>query len=403
MMRTTSPVIRFRVRSGRPAFTLVEMLVATALILFVMVILSQAFVAGLDTFSQLKSVGDLEERLRVAAGEIRRDLSADHFEGRRKLSDPNFWLLPPREGFFRVVQIGSSAVEGTDDNSIPSYRATNHRLHFTVKLRGNQQEKFFSASVPAGLGEPFSGNQVPTNFFGQARDGRFEDNVAVFNSPWAEIAYFLAPTGTNAGTNTPLFALYRAQLAVVPDNRTLNWPPGPPYPAGLPVNASRFPGYLSLSCEPVNGKIYFNSPSDLATGIRSLENDLLVPVIPQPGPDANGYPNMAGRSTLLVTDVISFDVQVLKRDPAGNLRTDFEDVPHVTTPPDPAYKAVFDTKAPPALPPAGTYFYGHPNALGNASVPATRDNYTVVAVQITLRVWDFKTKQTRQITIIQDL
>ena len=38
---------------SRQAFTLVEVLVAMALTMFVMVILSQAFVAGLDTFSVL--------------------------------------------------------------------------------------------------------------------------------------------------------------------------------------------------------------------------------------------------------------------------------------------------------------------------------------------------------------
>ncbi len=96
--------LRHRPQTERPAFTLVEMLVAMALILFIMVILSEAFVAGLESFRQLKAIGDMEERLRTASVEIRRDLSADHFEGKRRLSDPNFWDIPLREGFFRIVQ-----------------------------------------------------------------------------------------------------------------------------------------------------------------------------------------------------------------------------------------------------------------------------------------------------------
>ena len=38
----------------RSAFTLVEMLVATALVMFIMLILSEAFVAGLEAFRTLK-------------------------------------------------------------------------------------------------------------------------------------------------------------------------------------------------------------------------------------------------------------------------------------------------------------------------------------------------------------
>src|SRR5437899_3260350 len=80
---------RARVRGTRPGFTLVEMLVATALVMFIMLILSEAFVAGLEAFRTLKGIGDMEERLRAATLVIRTDLQADHFEPGRRLSDPN--------------------------------------------------------------------------------------------------------------------------------------------------------------------------------------------------------------------------------------------------------------------------------------------------------------------------
>src|SRR5713101_2861271 len=89
----------------RGAFTLVEMLVATALVMFIMLILSEAFVAGLEAFRTLKGIGDMEERLRAAALIIRSDLEADHFESGVQLSDPNFWRQGnPRQGFVNITQ-----------------------------------------------------------------------------------------------------------------------------------------------------------------------------------------------------------------------------------------------------------------------------------------------------------
>src|SRR5262249_13030922 len=80
----------------RRGFTLVEMLVAMALTMFIMVILSEAFATGLDSFRQLKAIGDMEESLRAAATVLRADLAADHYTGKRRLSDPDFYAnVPP--------------------------------------------------------------------------------------------------------------------------------------------------------------------------------------------------------------------------------------------------------------------------------------------------------------------
>src|SRR5262249_8329080 len=91
----------------RPGFTLVEMMVSVALVLFIMVILTEAFGKGLESFRQLKALGDMEARLRSAAVTIRRDLSLDHFEAKRRLSDDSAtWNMMgmPREGFIRFSQ-----------------------------------------------------------------------------------------------------------------------------------------------------------------------------------------------------------------------------------------------------------------------------------------------------------
>ena len=63
----------------RSGFTLVEVLVSMALILFIMSILSAAFVAATQSVTDLKSAGDLAEKLRGAVNVLRRDLEQDHF------------------------------------------------------------------------------------------------------------------------------------------------------------------------------------------------------------------------------------------------------------------------------------------------------------------------------------
>src|SRR5262249_54377122 len=94
----------------RAGFTITELLVAMALIVFIMSILATAFSEGMKTFRGLKGIGDMNQRLRTVSSLLRAELEADHFEGRRRLSDTQFWVMgPPREGFFRIWQ-GSAPV-----------------------------------------------------------------------------------------------------------------------------------------------------------------------------------------------------------------------------------------------------------------------------------------------------
>lgn len=91
---------------NRQSFTIVEMLVAMALVLFIMAILSEAFVAGLETFRQLKATGDMDERLRTATTRLRTDLRSVYFttlggDGNRLSSIGG---TPPLKGFFRLWQ-----------------------------------------------------------------------------------------------------------------------------------------------------------------------------------------------------------------------------------------------------------------------------------------------------------
>jgi hypothetical protein len=362
---STSPCLAVT-RQRSAGFTLVELLVAMALTVFIMVILAQAFVTGLESFRLLKGLGDMQEGLRTAMTRIQADLRADHFEAGRKLSDVNFWLDgQPRMGFVKIVQNRPSTLEGLDPDGLPSYAANgvgvgaafvpDDVLHLCVRLRGNHREGFLSANVPAGsplLPPPSPAPNVGTTLPGLSPlpDARFQDVANTYTSAWGEIAYVLAPQGStiepqnpNSTSGTRLYTLFRIQKVVVADATAINTAPVGPLPAGLAAS------YGEMSCQPdgTNTNLVFNSPVDLANGQRSITT----------------YTPGAGAAPLL-NNVVSFNVQVLL---AGG--TSFVDVPTGT----------FDTAAQP---------------------PPT---FNIIAVQISLRVWDPATQQARQVSLVQDM
>lgn len=309
----------------RQGYTLVELLVAMALILLIMSILSTAYVAGLDTFTKLKGLGDMAEQLRMATTILRRDLAADHFTGAGRLSDPSFVTNPPREGYFVASNAASFAEGGVlDMYNNPSPVSVQSALRMTVKLRGNRMEDFFAV--------PLAPDSPAFTFFGQPQDAYYG------GYQWGEVAYFLLPQGQTttgpAGTQKPLFALYRAQLAVMANS------PGPGNPALVNL----------ISISPATGN--FNTPS-------ALVNPANRPAI--------------NTASLLLSDVLNFDVQVLPAAGASFL-------------PSPGLVMNYDT--------------ANSVLMINNQPAATTGLY---AVQIILRVYDIKTRQARQITVIQDL
>jgi prepilin-type N-terminal cleavage/methylation domain-containing protein len=328
----------------RAGFTLIEVMVAMALTIFIMVILAQAFVAGLESFRQLKGLGDMQQGLRTAMTRLQADLRADHFEGDRRLSDPFFWNAgPPRMGFFHIEMPGVIA-EGSDPDGLPSSRAVSQVLHFSIRLRGNHRESFLLATVPNGSplltgSTTLGGIPWPAGGLSPLPDARFQDGNLTYNSAWGEVAYFLArqgstgePNNPNSTLGTPLFALYRVQKVVVADTSAINGQ----------VPAGQAASYTEMSCEANGNNLVFNSPVDLANGQRSLGS----PYAPGPG------------ASPLLNNVVSFQVQMLTS-PGGN------------------NPAIFDTSVAPG--------------------------FVVVGLQITLRVWDPATEQARQVTLFQDM
>ncbi|MGF1578096.1 MAG: type II secretion system protein J [Gemmataceae bacterium] len=366
----------------RDAFTLVEMLVAMALTLFIMVIISSAFVTGLDTFRGLKGIGDLQAGLRSVSVRLRADLQANHFDGNKRLSDPGIWTPEgrPREGFFRLV-LFRPIDEGDDADGIPSFRATQHVLHFTIKLRGARAEDLVTSFpqnvVPAGTTQP-------EDILGTSRrDVRHETSTTpAYNSQWAEVAYFLNKTGTtdfptdpNGASGFAIHDLYRVQRALVSRDTSVEGI----YP-NLTLNNW---AYLSCSPDTTTGKLKFHTPEEVARGSTNRGYQLTT------------NPTQTLGESLMLSNVVSFQVEPLVRlvSNAGSFSDDrdFLDFFHDNTK-DAQYfdmtgKFELDTAIIPAEIP----------------MPGTGVRYTVAALRITLRVWDTKTRQTRQITIIQDM
>ena len=297
-----------QIRVNKKGFTLVELLVSMAIIIFMLSIMSQAFVIATTCMSGLKGVGELLDKGRPVLAVLQKDLSAYHFDGYKRLSDADFWDYgPPRQGYFKISEGGNTVVEGLPTTDGVTYQrsgsAADHRLAFTSRLSGKNPDDFYVTAF-----EQYNPGSDYNSLVGLFNSGgtlqasknsqRYDFTPGVLHSQWAEIAYFIKANNRTAN-GTPLMDLYRQQKAVLPSNSEANGlaisdtMPAPPYPA----NTSKMPYYENFSCKSNAGKIYFNSPSDL-----TMPNYRMV----------SGVPNtLYANSDLLMTDVISFDVRIL--------------------------------------------------------------------------------------------
>lgn len=193
----------------RKGFTLVELLVAMALILFIMSIVSACFSEATESFRIFRSKAELSEKLRFITQTIRADLRSNHFENGRKLSDPDFWEQgPPKAGYFRVEQEFPNTLTPNPSTYIPTYAtspmagdtdvtltATPHYKHvlmFTSFLKPDDYRGFHSISASTNASIASFRNAI--NSFSPA-DSRLENGQS-FNSPHAEVAWFLGGTGS---------------------------------------------------------------------------------------------------------------------------------------------------------------------------------------------------------------
>ena len=415
----------------RGGFTLVELLVVMALITLIMSLLSQAFVEGLATVRNLKAIGDMQESLRSAIVPMRYDLVNRHFNGTEKLSSSFSTSVRPTRGFFRIQQglahnsVAPPVYEGMDSDALPSYRVTTDILHLSVSQAGSRRADYLSADAPPALDPatgqpyfPFNTNpsmafwtEGPPDYQQPARtipptpspvtiDPRYP---GAMNSQWAEVMWFvypmLDPTGTQmtAGvSNTPLFNLHRRQrLMAINNNAILNGQVLSPWsPGGVPVyrrwnSNPDLPALPEIACKPdsMNGSpnvLYFASPDDMIQPrLRSMMNSAGTLSLPQPV--GKPYHPLSDAAALgippesffrqgddrIITDVLSFEIKVLL--------------------------------------PGATQFVDIATALGGGAPPYVYDTATwpgdptIRALQIIIRVWDARTEQSRQMTLIQDM
>jgi type II secretory pathway pseudopilin PulG len=433
-------------RSRRQGFTITELLVALALIIFIMAILSEAFSAATKSFTDLKALGDMAEKLRSVTTQLRRDLASDHFDGKRRLSDPGFMDDgPPREGFFRIWQSTPSQSEGMDADGIASFRSTGMALHFASKLRGNQRSDIYTASLLDASN--------PLQTLGQW-ESRYQDPAhPAFNFQWADIAYFLRASKDANGKPdlangvTPLYTLYRRQLVAVPDDIK------PTVAYTNPKDLKSYFPEISIQPDRVLPNVFFNSARDLTMPARRFGMNGAAPGPNPPTPvyagipllsNADLYPTLGDWNTslnegdLLLTDVVSFDIRVLL-----DGRAEFVDLY------DNQGTSLQEPSIDPKLRVSG---YSNKNLQYNFSIPtptlvfdtwsgltddvydySNRDNYSnnqdqtprwaipgtnasiplyknadgkvirIKAIQITIRIWDSKTLATRQVTVVQDM
>jgi hypothetical protein len=425
--------------------------VALALIVFLMAIISEALAISTKTFRDLKATGDMAQRLRVTSSLLRRTLEADHFGTGQRLSIPTFWypdgpFLPPRPpqaGFVRVYQqtprnVAPNVDEGGDRLiAVPppattlagpapyaSGRVVNCALHFTALLSGSNMSDTFFGYAPAGspllaLGNPEARYQDPGG------------SNPPYSCQWAEFAFFLQPTPDTAN-GTPLYALYVRQRLLVPYNAADGVSPTTVAGVATPTDYAEVSATLS-GTGPFT--LTGNRPGDLTQPPRRFGMNADVSAAPSPNyaglfANGSGYPTLAsetdqdrksGRpngaansqrlagSDLLLTDVLSFEVRVLAKG-----WTDFADVFQLSagyTLNNPAFNATtgpmaFDTWS--ARKDAaydysgwngGTAANGKYDAIPMWD-PAGNAGPVLKAVQITLRVWDFKTELTRQVTFV---
>jgi hypothetical protein len=443
--------MRIKRPTTRTAFTLVELLVAMALILFIMSIMAQAFASGGKVFTGLRTVGQLQEKLRGGITILRRDLANDHFgppygpnRGGPHLGDQRLdqagWS-PPYAGYVEISQglqsgyepsLGLGLPNGSpiplvpDGEGLYSTRNVTCIMRFTIRLPDGPAPELYSARYHPVFVQPALPND-PTNY---STLNAFPGLAPVVYTRWAEVCYFLVPRGTTAG-GLPTFSLNRRVRLLPPKSVT----------------------YVLNSAElnQLTIDIGNNTYPDMVNPIdRTFDLGLPPPPYPAgskyvtvPGPEMintnkslriTATPHPTG-DDVLMTDVISFEIKaawfnnpsfntpppfapgVAGSSPPGDampLNSDepFSDIPASTL--NPTLGRTFDTwyqdnqtqwidwESPLTYNPPYAGFLINTVAPPNAGpLPPLRIN--VRALQIKLRTWDPRAEQARQATVIQDL
>lgn len=347
----------------RPGFTITELLVSMALIMLIMGVMAEAFTESLKTFAAMKAVGDMDQKMRAAVVILARDLSDDHFgqpylAASTRLSNVSTPITSPAAsgtqpgcGFFAIFQSTASVSEGSDADGNPSFVNNTGLLHFTVNRAKSWDN---NVNIRYGRRENYlSGFATSLTSLSRFSDGQN------YYSQVAEVAYFLRDSGDTTPGGAKRFTLFRRQAVVLTDSDATAQ-------AATSANATNFCDFSWGPASSPNAN-KFNKFSDLAVaGNRRLRPS---------GSYSTNAPGCAGPipiyaeenatftgNDILLTDVLSFDIQVMRSDVTPFT---FQDV------------TSYDT--------------------------STAQTFNIKAIQIIIRVWDLKTQSARQITIVQDM
>ena len=193
---------------------------------------------------------------------------------------------------------------------------------------------------------------------------------------------------------------------------SLNWAAATAASPGNRISATLYPLYSDVSCEidPANPSfLYFNSPANLSGALTNVApvRGFFPTVGPLPSPTGTlpgaytepqplGYIPPAGVQVesvpevrgddILVSDVTSFTVRIL-----------YETAPVAGGPLPTPFAPQFQPLT------GGTVFDTNNPVLGAGGLVYNPPAYRIRALEITIRIWDVKSQQSRQVTVIQDM
>lgn len=415
-------------RSARRGFTLVELMVACALVVLILTILAVAFGAASGSFSHLKSIGDMAERLRTAQTKLRVDLEAQHFEtgdspARLRLSDLNYHqiglpgasVLTPKGGYFRIEQGSGSGYEGLDPDGLMSTNAfprltdspanRGHALEFTVRRDGDSPDDLFT---------------IQSNTLAADSETDTALGASQFSTRWARVRWQLGNPQTNsAGVTT--YTLYRSvrllapappttslaatrQILIPSERELISTPAVAPF---NPHTVQTITSPLTRVNSPINPYDQTLNPTHYGDDIV-LTNVTSFEVKPTWDAGANVRSPRSGTVNSLQTTLNPTNPSTPIPDGSvganrPNSEWPYDDLPTISTLPysavennDPAYvgRRIFDT---------WTNATGWNTGQTTPSPTAIPLRIRVTALQIKVRVFDPKNLLSRQVTFIVPL
>jgi prepilin-type N-terminal cleavage/methylation domain-containing protein len=300
-----------RPKQNRPGFTLVEMLVVVALVLFLMGLFVTLLQTATRGVRDAKGINAIDQKMRNAITAIKADLRQVYLENNGTRFSPGELFTRadriPTGGYFTIEENDRALAQGIDEFGNKIEIDFDDILRMTVARRGDSASEMFYGRAAAGY-STCTVNGVAVDV-GTYLDNLWRGPASRFDVPgnqlvtsrFAEVVYFVRAQGSTptlgeihadplvfgtAGVSdlsqTPkLFNLYRRQLLVLNDE-SLNRPPVSGRGVGpvlIPAGASPYnffdvsmtrelavdgSGNLQLATQGGQTAIHFNTLSDLS-------------------------------------------------------------------------------------------------------------------------------------------